>query len=71
MRNVPTTGGIIAVVLVVLLLLLAGWVELGLPYAGQKCNFTGDCDLNEVCRTIPFHQRDGSSYTGICVPRNW
>lgn len=61
----------IVVVICLVLLLIMGYIERAVPYSGQKCNFTGDCDLNETCRTVPYSQRDGSSYTGICVPRSW
>ena len=51
-------------------IILVAWVE-GWPYAGQKCNWVSDCDLNETCVAIPYHQRDGSSYNGICMPKSY
>ena len=67
----PTKKGCIAMTLIITLFLLVGWLEMAYPYAGQKCNFGGDCDFNETCVSIPYHQRDGSSYRGICVPKSW
>ena len=70
MKRKPTLAGCIAVIVIAIGFLLAGWIE-GWPYAGQRGNWVSDCDLNETCRTVPFNQRDGSSYTGICVPKEW
>ena len=58
------------VIAILLLLLLAGYIETNAA-VGNKCNWVSDCDLNETCRPVPYHQRDGSSYNGICVPNNW
>jgi hypothetical protein len=44
---------------------------IGESAVGNKCNWSSDCGLNETCRSVPYHQRDGSSYTGICVPKGW
>lgn len=38
---------------------------------GNRCNWISDCDLNEQCKPVPYYQRDGSSYTGVCVPKDW
>lgn len=64
------TKSALAGITILLLILLMGYVE-ALPYSGQKCNWASDCDFNETCRTLPYYQRDGSSYTGICVPKEW
>ena len=44
---------------------------IGESAVGNKCNWVSDCGYNETCKPVPYSDRDGSSYRGICVPRDW
>lgn len=44
---------------------------MGEAAVGNKCNWASDCDFNETCKAVPYADRDGSSYRGICVPKDW
>lgn len=69
MRKSPTTRGLVAAVIILLLILLTGYIE-AWP-AGQSCNWQSDCGYNERCKSLKYYERDDTSKTGICVPRDW
>lgn len=62
------TKSTVAVIIISLFILMAGYIEVH-AYAGQLCNWQSDCGFNETCQTVPFHQRDSNTYSGICVPK--
>ena len=70
MKYTPTTKGTLCIMAILIIIILFSWVE-GWPAVGNKCTWDSDCGFNEQCKPVPFHQRDGSSYSGICAPDSW